>query len=103
MARFDRHGCRVPQSLFEAAAWHFTIVADCKRCRSQGVFHAAALWWMFERKDWNPTLYAVERRLRCRACGSRARLSVSSDAQPTVHLPFPDDRSWKRAVSRFRS
>lgn len=103
MARFDRDGCRVPQTLFEAAAWHFSIVAACKKCRARGVFHAAALWWMFERKGWDPTFGAVARRFRCRACGGRATLSASRDAVPSVILPLPDEREWKRAVSRFRS
>jgi hypothetical protein len=102
MAKFDCDGCRVPQTSFEAAAWRYSIVADCKACRARGVFHAAALWWLFERKGCDTMLGAVARRLRCRACGGRARLSVSH-AVPTVILELPGERDWKRAVSRFRS
>lgn len=103
MAKFDADGCRVPQTLFEAAAWHYAIVATCRRCRARGVFESAALWWLFERRGWDPTLYGAARRLKCRACGARATVSPVRWEAPTVILPLPDDRDWKRAVSRFRS
>lgn len=103
MAKFDRDGCRVPQSLFEAAAWHYAIVADCRKCRARGAFHAAGLWWLFERKGWDQMFYSVAARLRCRACGGRAKLTASRDAVPTIALELPGEREWKRAVSRFRS
>lgn len=103
MAKFDRDGGRVPQTLFDAAAWRYSIVADCKACGGRGVFHAAALWWRFERKGWDTMFGAVARRLKCRACGGRARLPVSHDAVPTIILELPGERDWKRAVSRFRS
>jgi hypothetical protein len=89
--------------VLEAAAWHLAIVADCKRCRARGVFHAAGLWWLFQRRCWHKIFYAVAGRLKCRACGDRARPTASRDAVPTVHLELPGELEWKRAVSRFRS
>lgn len=35
MAKFDQDGGRVPTDLFEAAAWHYSIVATCRRGRSR--------------------------------------------------------------------
>ena len=103
MAKFDTDGCRLPETLFEAAAWHFSVVANCHRCRAQGVFDAPSLWWLFERKHWDTSFSGAARRLKCKACGGRALISSSRKAVPTIHFQMPTDRDWRKAVSRFRS
>jgi hypothetical protein len=103
VARWDADGCRVPTDLFEAAAWHFAVVATCRRCKHEGVFDPHALWWLFERKGWPNNFASAARRLKCAQCGAGAWLSSDRRREPTVVLPMPDARRWKNAISRFRS
>ena len=103
MAKFDKDGNRIPTSLFECAAWHRPIVATCYPCNREAVFDPHQLWWLFERKGWDDSLGCIARRLKCQQCGGRAKVTLERNAKPTVALPWPDERVWKRAVSRFRS
>ena len=102
MARFTRDGLRVPTTLLEAAAWHYGVVARC-RCGHEGVFDPHALWWRFERRGWDDGLVGVRQRLRCGRCGARPFVTWDKQRPATVHLPMPDERDWRRALSRFRS
>src|SRR5689334_15075017 len=52
VAQRELDGTRMPESLFEAAARHYSVIVRCK-CGRESVFHGAALWWKFERKGWN--------------------------------------------------
>ena len=91
------------RELFDAALQHYAIRATCRRCPNIGVFHAAGLWYRFERKGWNDRLREVPRRLRCAQCGNRGpKLELVTHEAITVPLPLPDDREWKRATSRRR-
>ncbi len=103
MAKFDKDGGRVPTNLFEAAAWHRAIVVVCWRCQREEVFDPHQLWWHFERKRWDDSIGSVVRRLKCKGCKGRGQLALERDRKPTIELPDPDERVWKRAVSRFRS
>lgn len=103
MARYDAGGCPVPTNLLEAAAWHFAIVATCRKCGAEGVFDPHALWNLFERKGWDVGIRSVAHRLRCKRCGAGAFVSWSKDRAATVQLPMPDQRKWKQALSRLRS
>jgi len=103
VGRYDADGGQVPTTLFEAAAFHRTIKARCS-CGREAVFHAAALWWLFQQRRWPAHLDYVPDRLRCTGCGRRGISIVAGRDAPTVtSLPMPDGREWKRAVSRFRS
>lgn len=103
MSRYDADGGRIPTDLFEAAAWHYSVVATCRACRREGVFHAAGLWWLFHRKGWDYGFAAAARRFKCRQCGRKGWIMALRNKPITVPLPLPDERAWKRAVSRFRS
>lgn len=103
LARYGLDGSPLPTNLLEAAAWHFAVVATCRRCTAWGVFDPHALWGLFERKGWDVGMQSVSRRLRCRRCGAGAFVSWSRDREPTVHLPMPSERQWRRALSRLRS
>jgi len=95
-------GTRLPQSLFEAAAWHYNVIVRC-RCGRETVFHAAALWWRFERKNWNNHELSVCQKMRCDRCGEKqATIAWSRTREPTSDLPLPAGREWKRAVDRYR-
>jgi len=103
VARYDAKGCPRPTNLLEAAAWHFAIVATCRKCGAEGVFDPHALWHLFECKGWDVGLHSIAYRLRCRRCGAGAFVSWSKDRPVTVDLPMPDARTWKRALNRLRS
>ncbi|MCR5872273.1 MULTISPECIES: hypothetical protein [unclassified Sphingomonas] len=106
MARFNSDGTRQPTNLFECAAWHIAIQVICRRpqCRRVAVFDPHQLWWLFERKHWDMRLGEVNRKLRCSACKAGGTMSLlRGEAKATVSLPWPDEREWKRAVSRFRA
>ncbi|OYY90817.1 MAG: hypothetical protein B7Y45_06425 [Sphingomonas sp. 28-66-16] len=108
--RYDRGGGQHPTSLFEAAAFQYSLEVRCPTCRHRVVFDAHALWWLFERKGWDARLSAVAKRLRCLPCShhrqgaSAARPIIALvRATPTsTSLPLPPARDWKRAVNRFR-
>lgn len=105
MARFDENGGRIPTTLFECAAWHANILAICRKpqCRRVAIFNPHQLWWRFHRKGWDDHLSAVGDRLKCNACKSRAAVSTTKTRAPTVELPWPDEREWRRAIDRFRA
>jgi hypothetical protein len=67
-------------------------------------FHAAALWWLFQRRQWPDRLADAGARLRCSRCGRRGTpLELTRDPPTIVDLPLPNDVAWRRAVSRFRA
>ena len=104
VGRWTADGDRVPTTLFEAAAFHHTIKARCQSCEHAAVFHAAALWWLFQRKHWADHFDYVGERMKCTGCGRRGiRIVAVHDAPTVTTLPLPGDHEWKRAVSRFRS
>ncbi|WP_448659210.1 hypothetical protein ACPVPU_01775 [Sphingomonas sp. CJ99] len=97
------NGLKQPTSLFEAAAWHRSIAATCPACGHQAIFDPHQLWWLFQRKRWHDGFGSLETRLRCTRCGRRgARIDIQDRARATINLPWPDEREWKRALSRWR-
>lgn len=100
-------GLKAPTRLFEAAAWQYTIKVTCT-CGRSGVFHPHALWWRFQRAGWDDDFTKARDRFYCRECWRTtyrklrpAKFEVCRD-KPTISLPMPDDREWKRAINRYR-
>ena len=100
-------GLRIPTRLFEAAAWHYPIKVTCA-CGRSAVFDPHALWHRFERAGWDPTFAKARERFYCRDCWRTKCRKVrpakfeTCREEPTIHLPMPDEREWKRAINRFR-
>lgn len=98
-------GTRAATNLFEASAWHKNVLVQCTVCSHRAVFAPHGLWWLFYSRRWNDDFPAVGKRMRCRfgkpSCRGRGRISISA-SPATITLPDPDEREWKRAVSRFR-
>ena len=110
MARYDRHGGKIPTTIFEAAAWHKAIKPLCSRCPHSAIFHPHSLWWWFSRRGWNDDLRDATKRFWCRQCaaqiGRRVRprmLDVVAETEDMICLPMPSQADWKKAVNRFRS
>lgn len=98
----------VPTNVMEAATLHKSVKAACT-CGHYGVFAPLDLWWHFERKGWDDRLTSARMRFWCRVCRSRngkkvrpARLELVEMSASDVRLPMPDDRTWKRVLSRLR-
>ena len=94
-------------SLFDAAVRHYNVRVICPRCAHSEVLHSAAMWKMFEGRNWDDDLRNVPARLYCSRCWqtystkSRPNATLVEVAE-TVPLPFPTDAEWKRAISRRR-
>ncbi|MFS0771208.1 hypothetical protein [Sphingomonas sp. 1P08PE] len=86
-----------------------TITLSCPGCQHVRRYDAVALWWMFERRGWNDRLPGAYRRLYCNACLVTAGRKIQPIAEITrdrpdpEQPPYPDDRTWKLLVSRYRS
>ncbi|MFD1610843.1 hypothetical protein ACFSCW_03395 [Sphingomonas tabacisoli] len=85
--------------------WNVRVTCDCGRT---AVFSGAGLWWRFERKHWSDRLQDVPKRLTCNACKFDRRPRKPPRCEKTrdevTHpLPMPDDREWRKMVSRYRS
>ena len=93
-----------PRSVFEAAAFQYTLRVTCSGCQHSRVFDPHALWWLFERKGWDQDLKIIPKRFRCQSC-TRHRwtfIELTRDEPDEGGPPMPDPRRWKRAVSRYR-
>jgi hypothetical protein len=86
-----------------------TIELTCPSCQHVRRLDAVALWWMFERRGWDDRLPGAYKMLYCEAClvtaGRKIRPSteITRDKPDARQPPYPDERTWKRAVSRYRS
>lgn len=103
----DADDARTVTRIFEAAAWMYTLRATCS-CGNASVFHPHALWWRFHRAGWDDALGKARSHFYCRVCWHKhcrkerpVRFEPCKDG-PTIHLPLPDDREWKRAVNHYR-
>lgn len=103
--RENSDGTRTATNLLEAAAWQSHILVQCTACPHSAVFGPHGLWWLFHCRHWDDRLPAVGQRMRCRLgklpCNGRGTVSLTS-RPVTIRLPDPDEREWKRALSRFR-
>ncbi len=104
-----KDGLRRATHIFEAAVWHYAVQVTC-RCGHSAKFHAASLWWRFERKGWNDSFRDATRHFWCRQCAARIgrrvqplRLETVAWEKGVIELEMPDDREWKRAMRRFRT
>ena len=86
-----------------------TITLTCPRCGHVRRFDAVALWWLFERRGWDDRISVVPGRLHCKPCRAesygrvRPSLAITREPPDADQPPYPDEREWKRVVSRYRS
>ncbi|MEV5033697.1 hypothetical protein MRBLMC3_002934 [Sphingobium sp. LMC3-1-1.1] len=106
MARY-KDGLKVATCLFEAAAWHYCVKAICT-CGHAAVFDPHGLWYHFHRRGLDDRMGCVREKLWCRECGRRYGKRVRPVTLelvrelPSITLPLPDEREWKRIVNSFR-
>ena len=97
------------RDLFDAAVRQRTISLACTRCGHTNSFHAAALWWLFQRNGWKDRFADVRRRCVCLDCWRRHGLKVRNprfelvqDPPRDTILPMPSELDWKRELRRRR-
>lgn len=103
----DHIGRRL-RTLEQCALHKRTLRLSCPRCDHRSVLDAVCLWWLFNRRGWDDGLNAVAIRLRCARCRDRGtttrpRITVGREPPTGEPLPYPDEATWKRLVSRYRS
>lgn len=103
------HANRQLRTLQHCALHRRTITVTCSACQRIYRYDAVALWWMFERKRWDDRLPGALRRLFCGGCRTktgkkvRPRFAITRDKPDLGQSTYPDDRTWKQIVSRYRS
>lgn len=95
--------------LWDVGAHHYNLKFTCPRCGHWRILHAAALWWLFRKRDWNGHLSNVPRRIVCgvcrSACGETERnpkMEIVSAEESGEPLPLPPEREWKLEAKRRR-
>jgi hypothetical protein len=108
-AERDHVGHRI-DTLALCAIYQKSLRFECRVCLHKTVLPAVSIWWLFERRGWANGLGDACRRFYCSSCWSRKRERVhdphvrTSSEKPTADpFPWPDERIWKKMVSRFRS
>jgi hypothetical protein len=112
MEAYLDHTNRRIDSLVMCALHRRTLRLSCRSCPHVRLLDAVPVWFLFERKGWSGFIQEVPARFYCAAClrdaarkVTRPRLVITNDAAPppTREWPYPDERVWKRLVSRYRS
>jgi hypothetical protein len=92
------------------ALYQWNIRLTCRACRHARVFEGHQLWWLFHRRRWDDQMKSIGHRFYCgRCCNTDCRKIKTPAWQRTkdpptgVALAWPDEREWKRAISRYRS
>lgn len=102
-------GTHKPTCIFEAACFGYAVKPVC-RCGHSSTFAPHGLWWLFRKRHWNDRFTEARARLWCRSCQAAkrgkvrpVRIEYVRRSEADFALPLPDEREWKRAVSRFRA
>lgn len=103
------HLGRKLRTLMHCALYRTTLKLSCRRCRHVALFDAVPVWWHFHRKGIDDAIPDVLNRFYCTHCWrdrkvvSRPRLEITRDMPRSSGLEYPDEREWKRIISRYRS
>jgi ribosomal protein L37E len=108
-AERDHVGHKI-DALYLCAIYQKSLKLDCRRCGHRSILPGVSVWWLFEQRRWDLELRNACRRFYCSACwatrGQRVRDPnvTTTDEKPTAD-PFgwPDERTWKALVRRFKS
>lgn len=106
--RWNRAGLMQPTSILDAATLQLSVIPVCA-CGHRARFEAHCLWWHFHRQGWDDQFDRAVSRFWCRICASGKKRKVRPDKiehaaweEGDFELPWPDEREWKKAMSRLR-
>ncbi|WP_157216078.1 hypothetical protein [Flavisphingomonas formosensis] len=105
------------ERFFRARLTHIQHVAlyrknlrlTCPRCGVSKIHNGAHLWWLFQQKRWDDSMRVVPLRFRCGNCFQqghgriRPKVEIVEEDETGPQFPAPDEREWRRMISRFRS
>jgi hypothetical protein len=103
------HANRTLHTLQLCALHRRTIELTCPPCHRVRRLDAVAIWWHFARKRLDDRLPRALRRAYCVSCRYehgrivRPKWRITRDASEPSSLPYPDQRTWRQLVSRYRS
>lgn len=105
----DHLGRKFP-SVEHCALHRRTIKLTCRTCGHVRKFDAVAIWAMFRRRQWAGELEKVPKRFYCGTCWQQhfrrsgvPRMEITDEQPEGPQPPYPDEREWKKLVSRYRS
>lgn len=105
----DRLGRKL-DTLMHCALHRRTLRLSCRSCPHVRLRAAVLVWFLFERKGWSGLMWDVPKRFFCGRCMTERlrmvrspRVQVTEERPGTEQFPYPDDRTWKRLISRYRS
>jgi len=104
------HLGRKLDTLVHCALHRRTLRLSCRRCPHVRLLDAVPVWHLFERKGWSGLMADVPGRFFCSRCMTERlrkvrspRVQVTEDRPGKEQFPYPDERTWKRLISRYRS
>ena len=97
-------------SLVACALHRRTLRLSCRQCPHIRLLDSVPIWSLFDARGWGGLIADVPKRFYCARCWDERRCKVShpklvitQDATAPPQFPYPDERRWKRLVSRYRS
>jgi len=97
-------------TLMQCALFRRTLRISCRKCPHVRLWDSVPIWWLFEKKGWCGFMREVPRRLYCSHCWTERydrvkapRITITNDPPGKTPFRYPDEREWKRFVSRYRS
>lgn len=104
------HVDRKIDTLYLCAIYQTALKLECRICFHWSIIPGVSTWWLFERRGWEMDLNVACRRFYCSSCWSRKAEKVhnphvrTTGEKPTADpFKWPDERIWKKMVSRFKS
>jgi len=108
-AERDHVGHKI-DTLSLCAVYQKALRIECRSCFHWAVLPAVSVWWLFEQRGWDDGLGQACKRFYCSSCWSRKRYKVKDPHLRTTNekpnadpFPWPDERTWKRMVTRFKT
>ena len=104
------HLGRKLDTLIHCALNRRTLKLSCRNCPHVGLLDAVPVFFLFERKGWSGLMWDVPKRFYCSRCLTERlrkvrapRVQVTTEQPGKSQFPYPDERTWKKLLSRYRS
>ena len=104
------HLGRKLDTLVHCALHRRTLKLSCLHCPHVRLLDAVPVWYLFDRKGWSGLMWDVPKRFFCSRCMTERlrkvrgpRVQVTDERPGKEQFPYPDERTWKRLISRYRS
>ena len=79
-------------------------------CGHVALLDGVAVWALAERRRWPGDLHKLATHFYCGQCFARQQrrvrlrtIELTNEAPVGPQLPYPDERTWKRLIARYKS